>query len=353
MSFNVRKTGNSYKINYIGGKGRVTNVNKLPAKDKLQTMDFASFGQPFVNVTSKLQDARGLDFVNFSKPFYANNNGYQINSNTINVSSNHNDVNNWLYRISIFGGSVSQTTINALNIFCSSIDSAGLRNKFYRLNLFCGDNLDACLMPLYVSTSWTSPNYGFLKEINYNFLNSDFVETGTNGGLLGDGLTKYLDTKVTLYELGSLGHVSCYHRGAMNTTSANVLIRGADGTNGIGLDVQSGAGGLIRGFWSPANIASFSTNSGGHYLLSRRSSTDMTLYTNGTTTRGDSINTTPVSFPPSSWSIFVFALNNVGIPSSLCPTRIQGYSMGSAMTALEAASFSTIMQTFQTSLNRN
>lgn len=120
----------------------------------------------------------------------------------------------------------------------------------------------------------------------------------------------------------------------------------------MGLDYSSGIS-LIRGFWSPANVASYATNSGGHYVITRRSSTDMVLYTNGSTSRADSTNTTSVSFPPSSWTLFVFALNNVGIPSSLCPTRIQGYSIGAAMTALEVSSFSTIMQAFQTSLGRN
>jgi hypothetical protein len=79
----------------------------------------------------------------------------------------------------------------------------------------------------------------------------------------------------------------------------------------------------------------------------------MVLYTNGSTTRGDSTVTTSVSFPVSPWSIYIFALNNVGVASSLCPTRIQGYSVGASMTAPEVSSFSTIMQTFQTSLGRN
>ncbi len=323
---------------------------RLPRKRNLLGMDTVYKAQPFVQVVGKNEDTIGLNFVSKAQPFVAAYDNITKIFPFTPSGANHIDVQMWQY----LGGSASPSTITAMNTFCNSIDSAGLRTKFYRLNLFCGSNLTSCLIPLYISTSWLSPNYGFLTDTNYNFDSNDYTETGSSGGLLGNGSTKYLDTKLTLNEAGAVGHVSCYHKGAMNTASANVLIRGGDGTNTIGLDVQSAAqGGLIRGFWSPANVASFSTNSGGHYVITRRSPTDMVLYTNGSTTRGDSTVTTNVSFPVSSWSLYVFALNNVGVASSLCPTRIQGYSVGASMTASEVSSFSTIMQTFQTSLGRN
>ncbi len=323
---------------------------RLPRKRNLLGMDTVYQAQPFVEVVGKNENTIGLDVVSKAQPFLGAYDNMTKIFPFMPTGTNHIDVQMWQY----LGGSASSTTLAAMNAFCNSIDSAGLRNKFYRLNLFCGNNLTSCLIPLYISTSWLSPNYGFLTDTNNNFNSNDYTETGVNGGLLGNGSTKYLDTKLTLNEAGVVGHVSCYHKGAMNTASANVLIRGGDGTNTIGLDVQASAqGGLIRGFWSPANVASFSTNSGGHYILTRRSATDMVLYTNGSTTRGDSTVNTSVSFPVSSWSLYIFALNNVGTASSLCPTRIQGYSVGASMTASEASSFSTIMQTFQTSLGRN
>jgi hypothetical protein len=320
--------------------------SRLPKKLNLLGMDTIYKAQPYVDVVGKNENTIGLDVINKSQPFVAAYNNMTKPFPFTPSGANHIDVQMWQY----LGGSANSTTIAAMNTFCNSIDSAGLRKKFYRLNLFCGNNLASCLIPLYISTSWLSSNYGFLTDTNYNFDSNDYTETGTSGGLLGNGSTKYLDTKLTLNEAGSVGHVSCYHKGAMNTASANVLIRGGDGTNSIGLDQSAG---LVRGFWSPANTASFSTNSGGHYVITRRSPTDMVLYTNGSTTRGDSTVTTSVSFPVSSWSIYVFALNNVGTASSLCPTRIQGYSIGASMTASEVSSFSTIMQTFQTSLGRN
>lgn len=322
---------------------------RLPKKSQLLTMDTVYKAQPFVEVVAKNENTLGLDVVYKAQPFVAAYDN-RLTSKYSSLPTNYNpDLEFWLLN----GGTASAGTLSAMNAFCNSIDSAGLRDKFYRLNLFCGSNLTSCLLPIYFGRRWNSFPYGFANgDRNFNFIANDYTESGTSGGLLGDGSTKYLDTGVSLNEMGVVGHVSCYHKGAMSTSTSNVLIRGADGTNGIGIDINAGIN-LIRGFWSPANTASFATNSGGHYLVTRTSPTNMVIYTNGSTSRGDSTNTTSVSFPISSWTLYVFALNNVGVASSLCPTRIQGYSAGESMTQSEANTFYGIMQTFQTALGRN
>jgi hypothetical protein len=312
-------------------------------------MDTVYKAQPYVDVVGKNENTLGLDVVHQAQPFVAAYNN-RLTATYSSLPTNYNaDLEFWILN----GGSASSGTLSAMNTFCNSINSAGLRDKFYRLNLFCGNNLTSCLLPIYFGQRWNSFPYGFANgDRNFNFITGDYTESGASGGLLGDGSTKYLDTGVTISQIGTIGHVSCYHKGVMSTSGANVLIRGSDGNNGIGIDINAGIN-LIRGFWSPANTASFATNSGGHYLVTRTSSTSMVLYTNGATSRGDSTNTTSVSFPISSWTLYVFALNNVGVASSLCPTRIQGYSIGTEMTQSEANSFYTIMQTFQTALGRN
>jgi len=322
---------------------------KLLKKRQLLSMDVVYKAQPYVEVVAKNENTWSLDYIHKAQPFVTAFNN-RLTSTYSSLPTNYNpDLEFWILN----GGSASSGTLNAMNTFCNSIDSAGLRDKFYRLNLFCGSNLTSCLLPIYFGRRWNSSPYGFANgDRNFNFVSGDYTETGVSGGLLGDGSTKYLDTGVTINQIGTIGHVSCYHKGAMSTSAANVLIRGADGTNGIGIDINHSIN-LIRGFWSPANVASFATNSGGHYLVTRTSSTNMVLYTNGSTSRTDSTNTTSVSFPISSWSLYVFALNNVGVASSLCPTRIQGYSIGAEMTQSEANTFYGIMQTFQTSLTRN
>lgn len=322
---------------------------RLPKKNQLLTTDVVYKAQPFVNVVGKNTNTYGLDVVKNAQPFVAAANNRLTSTYQSLPTNNNPDVEFWILN----GGSASSGTLSAMNTFCNSIDSAGLRDKFYRLNLFCGSNLTSCLLPIYFGRRWNSSPYGFANgDRNVNFISGDYTESGASGGLLGDGSTKYLDTGVTINQIGTIGHVSCYHKGAMSTSASNALIRGSDGTYGIGIDYSTGVS-LVRGFYCQASIASYSTNVGGHYLVTRTSPTNQVLYTNGSTTRGDSTLSTSVTFPISSWSLYVFALNNVGVASSLCPTRIQAYSIGAEMTSGEVSSFYTIMQTFQTSLTRN
>ena len=59
------------------------------------------------------------------------------------------EAQDWINRVYANGGTVSQSTASAVSTMCDAIDAAGIRDRFYRLNLFCGDNLNAALVPLY------------------------------------------------------------------------------------------------------------------------------------------------------------------------------------------------------------
>jgi hypothetical protein len=133
---------------------------RLPKKSQLLTMDTVYKAQPFVDVVAKNENTLGLDVVYQAQPFVAAYNNRL--TGPLYSGNNHIDVQNWLNTVTLNGGSASSTTIAALNTFCNSIDSAGLRNKFYRLNLFCGNNLSTCLAPLYTSPS---SNYGLQQLV--------------------------------------------------------------------------------------------------------------------------------------------------------------------------------------------
>jgi len=76
----------TFKINYSNGKFRVVNVNKLPDKTSLQSLDRVYNGQPFVNVVSKFQDTRSLDIVYNGQPFYGHANAIAIRSSQISTT---------------------------------------------------------------------------------------------------------------------------------------------------------------------------------------------------------------------------------------------------------------------------
>jgi hypothetical protein len=91
---------------------------------------------------------------------------------------------------------VSSATAASVNTLCDSLDAASLRDRFYRLNLFCGSNLNAALVPLYRGPSLGGTQYGGVTDTNNAFVGvgTDYAETGATGGLLGNGSSKYLNT---------------------------------------------------------------------------------------------------------------------------------------------------------------
>lgn len=116
------------------------------------------------------------------------------------------DAQNWINRVYANGGTVSATTASAVNTFCESIDSAGIRDRFYRLNLFCGASnasLDAVRTPLYRGPSLSGTQFGNTTDTNNLFVAGDYAETGTTGGLKGNASTKYLDTGLAMTFLGT------------------------------------------------------------------------------------------------------------------------------------------------------
>ncbi len=115
----------------------------------------------------------------------------------------HIDAEDWRSRVIAQGGSVSGTTMKAVSTFCKAIADAGIRDRFYRLNLFCGTSdgsLIAPRVPLYRGPSRTGTQYGDAIDGNNNFVQADYAE---NNGLLGNATSKYLSTGLEMTFLGS------------------------------------------------------------------------------------------------------------------------------------------------------
>ena len=258
------------------------------------------------------------------------------------------DAADWTRRVQANGGAVSTSTANAVTDFCNAIDAAGIRDRFYRLNLFCGTGgLNACLVPLYRGPSLSGTQYGNATDTNVGpFSSGDYVETGAGGGLQGNGSNKRLDTGISGSELSPGNrHLSAYE--IVNATSnySPALVSGNAIPTMHGLGPWTAADSFAyRTFNSvPGNITAAKNT--GYWLGNDTSTTASVLYRNGSSVAsatgqdaGGSGNT--------EYSIF-------GRPGEFSEARIGGYTIGVSITAEQVLSLYNAMQVFQTALGRN
>jgi len=264
------------------------------------------------------------------------------------ISTTHPEAQAWRNAVIANGGTVSGSTLNAVSKFCRSIDAAGIRDRLYRLNLFAGTGLNACLVPLYRGRSRTGTQFGNATDTNVGpFVSEDYAETGATGGLTGNGSSKYLDTGFAMNTLPSStsGHVSVYN----NNRSASNSFRGLAGVNvggsgGFGLSLDSNLYGVWGAFANAASTAN------GFFLATRNSTTDLATYVNGSSIATNTNSVTPTA---SALLMAIFA-NRTGASalSSYNSGRLQMYSVGEGLSAAQVTSFNTAVSAFQTALSR-
>ena len=270
----------------------------------------------------------------------------------------HPEALDWVTRVTANGGTVSSNTLAAVSTFCASIAAAGIRDRFYRLNLFCGDGLTAALVPLYRAESLTASARGNTTDTNNNFVAADFNNTGSSSGLNGNGSNKYLDT-------GLAGNVFT----ASNLHMAFGLLQ----NNSTGTGVFPGAIGIFNA--SQAHIVSvrrgggadalFASNFGGYATNSASAGPSLantnlstgnivaawpSFYINATATGATA--SASANYGPAH-SHFVFAVNNQNTgPASQANVRLGWYSLGLTMTSAQVTSFNNALNAFATTLAR-
>jgi hypothetical protein len=147
------------------------------------------------------------------------------------------------------GGVVSATTMQAVSDLCNAVDTNLLRDRFVRLNLCCGDNVQAAVVPLYRGPSPSGGQCGDPVDTNVG----PFV-TGTDytasGGLVGNDY-KWLETGVTFNNLQSAGvlsdecHISVWRLSSPFTVSLGAYDGGGcydNGCAGLSLDALASSG---------------------------------------------------------------------------------------------------------------
>jgi hypothetical protein len=261
----------------------------------------------------------------------------------------HHDALDWARRVAANGGSVSQATLRAVSTFCDAIDRAAIRDRFFRLNLFCGSNLSACLVPLYRGPSLGGTQRGRATDANVNFVAGDYSESN---GLTGNGSTKYLQTDLPASALATGGnirsHLSVYKRTEPNS---GVLVSSRPlfaprawelGAGGNGLGDNNGA------FPAPTPMSSLIT-------VTRTTDFDMYSYRN---TTPSAVTTYSAVTLTSNVPFTVFCRNqpstdtNTYSPGLYSNQTLAAYSIGAGLTHAQVVAYNGAMQAFQAAMQR-
>jgi hypothetical protein len=301
--------------------------------------------------------------------------GLSVRASAQFTSVNNEEAKSWIDAVYANNGTVSASTALAVNNFCNSIDAAGLRNKFYRLNLFCGNNLNSCLVPLYRGPARLGVRHGSQRDVNVSqdgygyYANSDNFNYIENQGLLGNTQEiagnssvsrRFLNTGFITGDVAQLNnnmHYSIYSR---NLTNGGYPIGALDASN-IGLSLQIGLGGYNWGTW--ANSLLNTTNTSTTRIFPSRkglyvgnyNNNILTLYEGRASAIGQRDLTSIYAITPTSLSpVGIFAENRLlaGVALFNYLDRLQSYSIGAALTSTDVQNYYDIMQTFQTALSR-
>jgi hypothetical protein len=268
----------------------------------------------------------------------------------------HPEAQVWRNAVIANGGSVSGSTLKAVSDFCKSIDQAGIRDRFFRLNLFAGTGLNACVVPLYRGQSRTGTQFGNATDTNNGpFVSGDYTEAGgLNPGVSSDH-GKYLDTGLSPDNVGvATGHMSIYSPVGGDAAAGTRRIMGAIRSSpqqfyaAFKNNVSANAGSL----WGGGAVQLNATLSAGHTVWQRESATLLRHYTNASLIGTATSSVTPGA---ASETWFVFNASTGGSPTGnqYWNNALRAYSIGKDFTSGQLTDYYNAMLAFQTALGRN
>ena len=263
----------------------------------------------------------------------------------------------WITRVYANGGTVSTSTANAVDAFCNAIDAAGIRDRFYRLNLFAGTGLNAALVPLYRGPSSGGTTYGNATDENYNFIPGDYTLTGgLNSG--ASNTSKYLATGLANTDIRSAGDGGFFISLLTDNAVSDRIVMGQR---------QAGALNEMIAPYSPSTAGSYRVTATygaqiiayaservipGRYYGSSTAADDHKLYIDGV--QSGSNTTTEVLLPTSVPDFYIFTSSS-DAPAPVgqyLSARVGFYGVTRGLTATQVASLDAASAAYLTAIGR-
>ena len=265
------------------------------------------------------------------------------------------EAHGWAFRATANGGVVSSNVLVAVSDFCRAIDAAGIRDRFLRLNLFCGGNLSGALVPLYRAASTAANPIGSATDVNVNFVSGDYAETGTSGGLKGNGSTKYLQTGfIPSQNVISTNAHSAVYIATPHTVSFSYpnILSAHQGSLAWEIFTQTTSANTPCYFDTVSGLVNTaSTNVSGLVVGSVVNQQDMRIFVNGKQDGATTTATGQQSAMPGI-QMYVFGSNLNGNVSGIHNGRASAYSLGYGMTPPQVLEYHTALAAFRLALGR-
>lgn len=263
---------------------------------------------------------------------------------TSDSPSYHPDTLDYLSRLALAGGSISQPNTDLLDTQIRQLYTDGLRGSIkYWLCLNLTQSFTGCLVPIY--------DDGVGNATNNNFVSGDW----SVNGLTGNGSNKYLDSgwnpDTRLGTFSNAGrfdvHFAC--KVANHNTNASSDYRG----------LMGGGGGFNKSLelytFDNSNIISFFMTTGSELLIAgnpagvtlsnRRTDGSLRLLQNGTLADSTSSLFSPILSPD--YNIAFFALNDpVGTISYHSLATISSFTMGYGLDTAQETALTNILNAF-------
>ena len=268
----------------------------------------------------------------------------------------HPEAQDWAIRATVNGGIVSSTVLTAVSDFCRAIDAAGIRDRFLRLNLFCGGNLSGALVPLYRAASTAANPIGNATDVNVNFVSGDYAETGASAGLKGNGSNKYLQTGfIPSQNVISTNAHSAVYIATPHTVGFNYpnILSAHQGSIAWEIFTQTTSANTPCYFDTASGVVNTaSTNVSGLVVGSVINQQDMRIFLNG---KQDGATTTATGSQGAMPGIqmYVFGSNLNGSFSNAHNGRASAYSLGYGMTPAQVLEYHTALAAFRLALGRS
>jgi hypothetical protein len=227
------------------------------------------------------------------------------------------------------------------------------------------DAIDALVVGLKADSIWTkcSAIYPFvggsssthavnLKSPGTHDITWNGTVTHNANGITGNGSTGYGDTGLNLSSVLSNAnvHYSIYSR---TSGAANLYDMGARGgaTSDYTLMLRQGDNTVYGPAGNQGTFISYNNSAGasGFYVITRRSTTELEFYKNGSSVQ--TVTTSDTGTVPSR-NVYISARNNAGTADNFSSRNIAFVSIGPALSDTEAGNFNTRVETFQDALSR-